>query len=136
MTDSALRKGNNVSEQPQAAGSHAAAENGSAAVEKCLNCQFYDRKNGKPTDGTAPLWGQCRRNAPHLNPMTAKPYVIEGIWPLVRDDDWCGEWKMLARALGEPIRESEPALARSAAARSRTASAGQTAPIVAAAGAA
>ena len=28
-----------------------------------------------------------------VNPVTAKAYVVEGIWPLVRDDDWCGEWK-------------------------------------------
>jgi hypothetical protein len=25
-------------------------------------------------------------------PQSAKTYVIEGIWPVVRDDDWCGEW--------------------------------------------
>ena len=64
-------------------------------MEKCINCRFYDRRHAKPLDGKAPLWGQCRRHAPHLNPVTAKAYVVEGIWPLVRDDDWCGEWKIL-----------------------------------------
>jgi hypothetical protein len=43
------------------------------------------------------LWGQCRRQAPQLNPVTAKAYVVEGVWPLVRDDDWCGEWEVLTR---------------------------------------
>ena len=65
------------------------------SVEKCINCRFYDRRHAKPLDGKAPLWGQCRRHAPMLNPVTAKAYVVEGIWPLVRDDDWCGEWKIL-----------------------------------------
>ena len=75
---------------------HAQAE-GNSIVEKCVNCQYYDRRNAKPTDGKAPLWGQCRRHAPQLNPVTAKAYVVEGVWPLVRDDDWCGEWKVLTR---------------------------------------
>ena len=70
---------------------------GNGSVEKCVNCQYYDRKNAKPTDGKAPLWGQCRRQAPQLNPVTAKAYVVEGVWPLVRDDDWCGEWEVLTR---------------------------------------
>jgi hypothetical protein len=62
-------------------------------VEKCLNCQFYDRRNARPTDGRAAMWGQCRRHSAHLNPLSAKSYLVEGVWPLVRDDDWCGEWK-------------------------------------------
>lgn len=67
------------------------------SVEKCINCRFYDRRHAKPLDGKAPLWGQCRRHAPQLNPnpIAAKAYVVEGIWPLVRDDDWCGEWKVI-----------------------------------------
>jgi len=32
-----------------------------------------------------------------LSPLTTKTYQIEGVWPTVRDDDWCGEWKILAR---------------------------------------
>jgi hypothetical protein len=67
------------------------------SVEKCINCRFYDRRHAKPLDGKAPLWGQCRRHAPRLNPnpINAKAYFVEGIWPLVRDDDWCGEWKVI-----------------------------------------
>ncbi len=69
-------------------------------MEKCLNCQFYDRRNARPTDGRAAMWGQCRRHSPHLNPAgaaSAKSYLVEGVWPLVRDDDWCGEWRSPTR---------------------------------------
>lgn len=43
------------------------------------------------------MWGQCRRHSPALNPLSAKSYLVEGVWPLVRDDDWCGEWKAATR---------------------------------------
>lgn len=62
-------------------------------MEKCLNCQFYDRRNARSTDGRSTMWGQCRGHSPHLNPLSAKSYHVEGVWPLVRDDDWCGEWR-------------------------------------------
>lgn len=69
-------------------------------MEKCINCQYYDRRNARPSDGRAPLmWGQCRRHSPHLNPVTSKKsYQVEGVWPLVRDDDWCGEWRAPTRS--------------------------------------
>ena len=71
-------------------------------MEKCVNCQFYDRRSARPGDGRAPLmWGQCRRHSPHLNPLgpsAAKAHMVEGVWPLVRDDDWCGEWRAPLRA--------------------------------------
>ena len=66
-------------------------------MEKCQMCQYYDRQNVKPNDGKVTQWGQCRREAPMLHPINAKSYMIEGVWPHVRDDDWCGEWKMAAR---------------------------------------
>lgn len=75
-------------------------------VEKCVNCQYYDRRRARPTDGKAPMWGQCRKHSPHLNPLTAKAYVVEGVWPLVRDDDWCGEWKILTHMAEEPLPET------------------------------
>jgi hypothetical protein len=62
-------------------------------VEKCVNCQFYDRRNARSTDARASMWGQCRRHPAHLNPLSVKSHNVEGVWPLVRDDDWCGEWK-------------------------------------------
>lgn len=96
--------------EPQAAAAQAVAP-AVANVEKCINCQYYDRRHAKPLDGKAPLWGQCRRHAPHLNPVTAKAYVIEGVWPLVRDDDWCGEYEILSRVLEDWIPDSAPAVA-------------------------
>ena len=70
---------------------------GECNVAKCLNCQFYDRRDARPTDGRAAMWGQCRRHSPHLNPLSAKSYLVEGVWPLARDDDWCGEWRAPTR---------------------------------------
>jgi hypothetical protein len=61
-------------------------------VKKCQGCQFYDRKEARSTDGRTTMWGQCRRHSPMLNPQHDKGYLVEGVWPVVRDDDWCGEW--------------------------------------------
>jgi len=66
-------------------------------VQKCVTCQFYDRRNSERSEGKGPSWGQCRRAAPALHPVNVKSYMIEGVWPHVRDDDWCGEWRVLAR---------------------------------------
>jgi len=62
-------------------------------VERCLNCQYYDRHGGSGSGGKSANGGQCRRHAPMLSPNTAKNYLIEGVWPTVRDEDWCGEFK-------------------------------------------
>jgi len=75
-------------------------------MDKCMTCQYYDRKSAKAVAGGAPSWGQCRRNSPQLNPVNAKSYMIEGVWPTVRDDDWCGEWKVLARRVDSRVAEA------------------------------
>jgi hypothetical protein len=75
-------------------------------MDKCVTCQYFDRKGAKGSPGAAPSWGQCRRSAPQLNPVTAKSYMIEGVWPTVRDDDWCGEWKILARRVDTRVAEA------------------------------
>ncbi len=74
-------------------------------MEKCQQCQFYDRQNVKPNDGKVTQWGQCRRASPMLHPINAKSYMIEGVWPHVRDDDWCGEWKIATRRVDTRITE-------------------------------
>lgn len=66
-------------------------------MDKCVACQYYDRQLAKTNDGKGVMWGQCRRTAPMLHPINAKSYMIEGVWPHVRDDDWCGEWKQSSR---------------------------------------
>ena len=74
-------------------------------MEKCQQCQYYDRANAKPNDGKVTQWGQCRRASPMLHPINAKTYMIEGVWPHVRDDDWCGEWKLATRRTETRITE-------------------------------
>ena len=66
-------------------------------MDKCFGCQFYDRQNANQTDSRGIQWGQCRRSAPMLHPINQKSFMIEGVWPHVRDDDWCGEWKVATR---------------------------------------
>ncbi len=75
-------------------------------MERCVSCQYYDRQNGKASDGKSMHSGPCRRAAPKLNPVNPKSYLIEGVWPTVRDDDWCGEWKGLVRRV-DPVRNVE-----------------------------
>lgn len=77
-------------------------------MEKCQICQYYDRQNVKSHDGQATQWGQCRRQAPMLHPVNVKSFMIEGVWPHVRDDDWCGEWKLLARRSDVRVTEVSP----------------------------
>ena len=72
-------------------------------MDKCIGCQFYDRQNGNQGGSQ---WGQCRRAAPMLHPINQKSFMIEGVWPHVRDDDWCGEWKLLARRVDSRVAEA------------------------------
>lgn len=66
-------------------------------MDKCGTCLFFDRGGaGGSAGGTS--WGQCRRASPMLHPVNVKAYMIEGVWPHVRDDDWCGQWSSGARA--------------------------------------
>ncbi len=81
-------------------------------MDRCTTCQFYDRQ-ARGAEKTANA-GQCRRSAPALSPINQKSYMIEGVWPTVRDDDWCGEWKALARRadpsrIGDLLGTSRPA---------------------------
>lgn len=69
---------------------------GGRQVERCTSCQYYDR-NQRGNDAKLANAGLCRRVAPMLSPLNQKNYMIEGVWPTVRDDDWCGEWKTQQR---------------------------------------
>lgn len=74
-------------------------------MERCTNCQYYDRNKGV-AEGKTGAAGLCRRAAPALSPINQKSYMIEGVWPTVRDDDWCGEWKTPGRR-ADPARLTE-----------------------------
>ena len=60
-------------------------------MPKCVGCQYYDR-NEPHAENKGNGWGKCRRSVPIVHPVSAKAYMVEGVWPHVRDDDWCGEW--------------------------------------------
>lgn len=62
-------------------------------MQKCVACQFYDRNDAQSEDKGV-RWGKCRRTGPIVHPLSAKAYMVEGVWPQVRDDDWCGEWAL------------------------------------------
>ena len=66
-------------------------------MDRCIGCCYYDRQNGSNTDSRGVSWGQCRRTAPALHPINQKTFMIEGVWPHVRDDDWCGEFRASGR---------------------------------------
>jgi len=72
-------------------------------MERCRTCQFFDRDIAASREKKSTTWGQCRRLAPMLSPHNTKPHMIEGVWPHVRDDDWCGEFKSLARRLDSEL---------------------------------
>jgi hypothetical protein len=74
-------------------------------VERCLTCQYFDYHAAKSSEAQSTQWGQCRRAAPRLSPLNAKPHMIEGVWPHVRDDDWCGEYKGRAQRLQAQLTE-------------------------------
>ena len=99
-------------------------------MERCLNCQYYDRHGGSGSGGKSAHGGQCRRHAPRLSPNTAKNYLIEGVWPTVRDEDWCGEFKATSQRRSDTQRAdallasigSAPAAATGSAAGAATTS--------------
>jgi len=76
-------------------------------LDKCIGCCYYDRQNVSNADTRGVSWGQCRRTAPALHPINQKAFMIEGVWPHVRDDDWCGEFKSSSQRRVEP-RIAEP----------------------------
>jgi hypothetical protein len=86
-------------------------------LERCVTCIYYDRNKASLEAKTGNA-GQCRRSGPSLSPINQKSYMIEGVWPTVRDDDWCGEWKPLTKrvdtsrlgdVLGTPLSSPLPA---------------------------
>jgi hypothetical protein len=89
------------------------------ALDKCVGCQFYDRNEVQAEDKGV-RWGKCRRTGPIVHPVSAKSYMVEGIWPHVRDDDWCGEWVASKRPHAVPATEARTSLMQSAASPVRT----------------
>lgn len=55
-------------------------------VCRCCNCKYWDRDEEDPL--WLDDWGICRRRAP-----TCHPPVNYGSWPMIRGNEWCGEFK-------------------------------------------
>lgn len=61
------------------------------AFQFCKNCRFFRPNYNKPG-------GACRRSAPervtyiHFDRDADLP-VAYGLWPIIDDDDWCGDWE-------------------------------------------
>ncbi len=89
-------------------------------MQKCVACQFYDR-NKSETAESGIRWGQCRRTGPIVHPSSSKAYLIEGVWPHVRDDDWCGEFVAGNRRADSPAIAAMSSLMQTAAANPRPA---------------
>lgn len=70
-------------------------------MSQCKSCHFYDRNEVGVAEGQALQWGLCRRDSPRLHPLKAKTHTIEGVWPTVRDDDWCGQWQAQKRRVAD-----------------------------------
>ena len=90
-------------------------------MHKCVACQHYDRSEAMAEERGI-RWGQCRRTGPIVNPMSAKTYMVEGVWPHVRDDDWCGEWTASNRRPDSAATAAMSSLMQSAATASRSVS--------------
>jgi len=71
-------------------------------MDRCQHCQYYERNPSGGGGGKSPSAGLCRRHSPALSPINPKTYLIEGVWPTVRDEDWCGEFKLAARRSDAP----------------------------------
>lgn len=53
--------------------------------QKCLTCYFFREEDGERNDE-----GGCHRQSPR---PTLEIEFYKSMWPIVSEDDWCGEWK-------------------------------------------
>ena len=69
----------------------------------CSGCRYYDVLNGARTmiDGVETTiddeFGECRAHPPTVSANdTPGGRRVRSTWPVVRHDDWCGEWDDLS----------------------------------------
>lgn len=54
----------------------------------CATCMYFQ------VDESRDDKGECRANAPRPTSLNARDNsVLYACWPVVQDDDWCGEWE-------------------------------------------
>ena len=98
-------------------------------MEKCVGCQYYDRDEAHAQEKGV-RWGKCRRTGPMVHPVATKSYLVEGVWPSVRDDDWCGEWAASKRRTDAAAIDARNALLMQSAASPVRASMGPAASLM------
>lgn len=97
-----------VEETPEA-GAHAApAAVALGADPACIRCNFAGFRHGRPI---------CRRNAPAVGAGGSEERLW-AVWPIVGEEDWCGEFRPSETLFGEASVSDGNALARSASGRS------------------
>lgn len=62
----------------------------------CEDCNFWEYLDGE--------FGNCRRSAPMVDP-TQTPVMDreQTIWPMTRENDWCGEFQRVETIAGEQV---------------------------------
>lgn len=80
-------------------------------MTSCIGCRFYDRDEGASSEGGGLRWGRCRRSVPTLHLVPGRGFSGEGVWPRVRDDDWCGAWAAREKCAEPPPAHADSLLA-------------------------
>jgi len=74
-------------------------------IEACGSCKFWEPILVPELEGL----GWCRRHPPVIDAQASlamypdeepKQVVLEGHWPEIASDDWCGEYQPTPRAPG------------------------------------
>jgi len=79
-------------------------------INFCDDCEYWDGIRSKDNDDYITI-GRCRRHAPSIifgQAVASRKVitdegtcVIEGIFPVTKGDDWCGEIKVIKEAEDE-----------------------------------
>jgi hypothetical protein len=65
-------------------------------LDRCGTCKFWD--TDYPGNEVPLEYGYCRRRPPT---PSAEAVGREGVmWPSTRQDDWCGQWRVLLKLVG------------------------------------
>ena len=57
---------------------------------RCDECRYFEptfNHQGRLTDR-----GECRRRPPAMVGLSSEAFIADGHFPLVNDNDWCGEF--------------------------------------------
>lgn len=63
--------------------------------ETCAGCRFWNLENMDAKTSFL-VFGECRRyppTRPSVDPKDAVSPLLDWLWPLTEEDDWCGEFR-------------------------------------------